>query len=325
MYNMIKLDAFDKKILEVLIENSREQVSTIAKKVRLRRENVNYRINRLMKENLIKGPITFFNEEKLELSRYVLFLELINLQEDSEKKILDYLKQTEYVSWIGINAGKWSLIFDVIIKEKDNLDRFLNRFLNKFYRFVGDYIVLNSKEVGYYPEKMLGLKSNRQTPKKTENVKFDKIDIRILSILNESAWSNYVKIAEKIRLTPNAINSRIRNLERKGIIIKYTISLDWKKLGWELYSLQLKIIKFKNDINNKLISYFKQHNRVLFYYKYLGGGWDYDIGIIVKDSEELREYINEFRAYFSDFVKISDASAILREVTGYKMPSGVFD
>ena len=54
MYKMIKLDVFDRKILEELIENSREQVTTIAKKVRLRRENVNYRINRLVKLGLIK-------------------------------------------------------------------------------------------------------------------------------------------------------------------------------------------------------------------------------------------------------------------------------
>jgi hypothetical protein len=45
----------------------------------------------------------------------------------------------------------------------------------------------------------------------------------------------------------------------------------------------------------------------------------------VKNSEELREYINEFRNVFSDFVKISDVSAILREVTGYKLPRGVFE
>ncbi len=322
---MIKLDAYDRKILEVLLDNAREQISIIAKKVRLRRENVNYKINRLIKENLIKEPITIFNEEKLGLSRYVLFLELINLQEDSEKEILDYLKQTEYVSWIGINAGRWSLIFDIIIKEEDDLDKIVNNFLNKFDKFIGDYTILNSKGIGYHPEKMLGLKASKRIPKKTENVKFDKIDIKTLSILNENAWSNYVRIAEKIGLTPNAVNNRIRNLERKGIIIGYTISLDWKKLGWELYGLQLKIIKFENDINNKLISHFKENKRVIFYYKYLGGVWDYDIGIIVKDSEELREYINEFRTSFSDFIKISDASAILKEVSGYKLPKGVFE
>ena len=322
---MIKIDAYDKKILEILLNNSREQISTIAKKVRLRRENANYKIDRLIKEGLIKEAITVFDEEKFDLSRYVMFLELINLQEDSERKILDYLKNTEHTSWIGINAGKWSLIFDVVIKKKVDLDLVVKDFLKKFGRFVGEYTILNSKEVGYYPEKMLELNYKRQIPKKTENIKLDKTDIKILSILNDDARSNYVKIAQNVGLTPNAINNRVRSLERKGIIIGYTISPDWKKLGWELYGLQLKIIKFANEVNGKLISYFKENKKIIFYYAYFGGTWDYDIGIIVKNSEELREYVNEFRNIFSDFVKISDVSAILSEVTGYKLPKGVFE
>ena len=322
---MIKLDAFDRKILEILLKNAREQITAIAKKIRLGRENVNYKINRLIKEGIIKEPLTIFDEDNLSLSHYVLFVELINLQEDSERKIIEDLKNSKYISWIGINAGKWSLIFDVIIKEKDDLDKIVNDFLDKFGRFIGDYIILNSKEIGYYPEKILELNYKERVIKKTENVRLDKTDIGILSILNEDAWRNYVKIAEKIGLTANSINNRIKNLEKKGIIFSYTLSLDWKKLSWELYGLQLKAIKFGNEINKKLVSHFKNNKRTLFYYKYSGGVWDYDIGVIVKNSEELREYINEFRNIFSDAVKISDVSAILREITGYKLPRGVFE
>src|SRR3989344_8436153 len=135
---MVKLDAYDKKILEVLLKNSKEPVTKIAKKIRLGRENVNYKINRLIKEGIIKEPITVFNEESFGLSRYVLFVELINLKKDTEIKILEYLKNNNYVSWIGINAGKWSLIFDIIIKEKVDLDSIINDFLNKFriYSFI---------------------------------------------------------------------------------------------------------------------------------------------------------------------------------------------
>ena len=50
--------------------------------------------------------------------------------------------------------------------------------------------------------------------------------------------------------------------------------------------------------------YLKAHKFVIiFYYKYSGGVWDYDLGVIVKNSEELREYINEFRTSFSEFIK----------------------
>ena len=259
------------------------------------------------------------------MSRYVLFVELINLKKDTEIKILEYLKNNNYVSWIGINAGKWSLIFDIIIKEKVDLDSIINDFLNKFSRFVGDYIILNSKDVEYFPEKMLELNTERSPHKKAERLKTDKMDVKILSILNDNAWSNYVEIAKKVGLTANAINNRVKSLEKKDIILGYTLSLDWKKLGWELYGLQIKIIKFDNEVNEKLVSYFRKNKRVIFYYKYSGGVWDYDLGVIVQNSEELREYINEFRTSFSEFIKISDISIILREVTGYKLPKGVFE
>ena len=322
---MIKLDAYDKKILEILLKNSKEPVTSIAKSIRLGRENVDYKINRLIKEGVIKEPITIFNENNLGLTRYVLFVELINLGKDTENKILEYLKNNKYISWIGINGGKRGLIFDVIIKERTDLDRVLSDFLNKFNKYIGDYIVLNSKEVVYFPEKMLELNANKLTSKKTERINIDKIDNKILSILDDDAWINYVKLSEKVGLTPNGINNRIKNLEKKEIISGYSISLDWKKLGWELYGIQLKTTKFGKEVNDKLISYFKNNKRVIFYYKYIGGIWDYDIGVIVKDSEELREYLNEFRTVFSDVVKITDVSIILREVTGYKLPKGIFE
>ena len=61
----------------------------------------------------------------------------------------------------------------------------------------------------------------------------------------------------------------------------------------------------------------------MFYYKYIGA-WDYDIGVIVKDSNELRNFINELRTAFSEEIKINDVFLILEEVTGYKLPEGIF-
>src|SRR3989338_51206 len=126
---MIKLDVYDKKILESLLVNSREQISAIGKKIRLRRENVNYKINRLVKEGFIKEFNTILDEKKLKLSHYVVFLELINLEENTEHDILEYLKESKFMSWIGTSAGKWSLIFDIIITEKIELDKLLNDLL----------------------------------------------------------------------------------------------------------------------------------------------------------------------------------------------------
>ena len=46
--------------------------------------------------------------------------------------------------------------------------------------------------------------------------------------------------------------------------------------------------------------------------------------MIVKDSNELRTFINELRANFSEEININDVFLILEEATGYKLPEGVF-
>lgn len=322
----IKLDAYDEKILEALLNNSREQVSTIGKKIRLRRENVNYRLNRLIKEGLIKEFNTIFNEKKLGLSRYVMFLELINLQENTEGEILDYLKNSKYMSWIGTSAGKWSLIFDVIIPEQVELNKIINGLLNRFNKFIDDYVILKLQDSDYFGFKFSGLIEKRNVVHSfSKKVKLDDKDKEILSLLNKNSRTSLVEISGKVDLTPNGVGNRIKNLEKEGLITGYTISLDWKKLGYEWYGLQLKLIRFGEDIEKKLAEFFKAHKRIVFYNKYLGGTWDYDVGLIVRNSIELRDFINEFRTNFSDAAKISDVFITLEETSGYKMPRGVFE
>jgi len=324
--NMIKLDAFDKKILEILIENSREQISTIAKKIRLGRENVHYRINRFVKLGLIKEFNTILNEENLGLSHYVVFLELVKLEEKTEKQIIDYLKNSLFMSWIGISAGKWSLVFDIVIYEEDsNLEKTLKDFLKKFGNFVDEYKVLRLSESEYFASKLIGKTNNLiSISKKKDKSKLDKTDFKILSLLNQDSRKTLVDISTKTDLTPNGVSNRIKRLVENNIISGYTISIDWKKLNYDWFTIQIKFHKHDEEVENEIKKFFRNHKRVIFYYKYLGGSWDFDIGVLVQNSNQLREFINEYRRNFSGVSKISDVFLTLEETTGYKMPSGVF-
>ncbi len=324
---MIKLDAFDRKILEELIENSREQVSTIAKKVRLRRENVNYRINRLVKLGLIKEFNTILSERNLGLSHYVVFIELVKLGNETEKQIIEYLKNNHFMSWIGTSAGKWSLVFDIIIYEKNsNLKNILGDFLQRFGDFIDNYEVLRLSESNYFAPKLIGkVNVPFSESEKRVNVKLDKIDFKILSLLNQDSRKTLVDISNQTDLTPNGINNRIKALVKNKIVNGYTISLDWKKLGYEWFAIQIKLQKYSEETDKQIKKFFINHKKVIFYYNYLGGSWDYDIGVLVQNSNELRDFINEYRKNFSDVSKISDVFLTLEETTGYKMPAGVFD
>ncbi|MFH1290590.1 MAG: Lrp/AsnC family transcriptional regulator [Nanoarchaeota archaeon] len=323
---MLKLDAYDKKILEILINNSRTQITTIAKKVKLKRENVNYKIQRMQKAGLIKEFNVILNEKKLGLIHYTVFVELINLKENTEKQILDYLEKNKYMSWIGTSAGKWSLVFDVILHEQIELDTVMKELFDKFGKVMGDYAILRVHDADFYNLKLLGISKKREEKQKnTSPSKIDNKDLTILSVLNKNARTSLVTISEKIGLTPNGTAKRIRNLEKCRIINGYTTSIDWKKLGYEWYGLQLKLTQFNKEANTELTQYFQSHKKITFYSRYLGGVWDYDFGVLVKDSNELRDFINDFRTKFYHLLKISDVFLVLGEIVGYKLPGGVFE
>src|SRR3989344_8384879 len=231
------------------------------------------------------------------------------------------------MSWIGISAGKWSLVFDIVIYEEDsNLEKTLKDFLKKFGNFVDEYKVLRLSESEYFASKLIGKTNNLiSISKKKDKSKLDKTDFKILSLLNQDSRKTLVDISTKTDLTPNGVSNRIKRLVENNIISGYTISIDWKKLNYDWFTIQIKFHKHDEEVENEIKKFFRNHKRVIFYYKYLGGSWDFDIGVLVQNSNQLREFINEYRRNFSGVSKISDVFLTLEETTGYKMPSGVFE
>ena len=64
-YNELKIDMKDRKILYQLDINARQSISEIAKKVRLNKNTVKYRIERLEREGLILNYYTIIDNSRL--------------------------------------------------------------------------------------------------------------------------------------------------------------------------------------------------------------------------------------------------------------------
>ena len=60
------------------------------------------------------------------------------------------------------------------------------------------------------------------------------MDEKILKEYLKDSRRSYREIARKIKVSPGTVVSRIKDMEEKGIIMKYTAQLDYEKLGYEL-------------------------------------------------------------------------------------------
>jgi len=77
-------------------------------------------------------------------------------------------------------------------------------------------------------------------PKKLENMQIDKKDIEIIKILEEDSRMSILELGRKVKLSHETVRYRINKLVKKGIIEKFTVSVNKNKLG------------FNNDIDVEL-------------------------------------------------------------------------
>ncbi|MBI2139745.1 Lrp/AsnC family transcriptional regulator [Candidatus Woesearchaeota archaeon] len=60
----------------------------------------------------------------------------------------------------------------------------------------------------------------------------DSLDIRIIDFLSNDGRMPFLQIAKALKLSESAIRKRVKNLEERGVIKRYTISVDHGKVGY---------------------------------------------------------------------------------------------
>jgi DNA-binding Lrp family transcriptional regulator len=115
----------------------------------------------------------------------------------------------------------------------------------------------------------------------------DDIDLRIISLLQEDSRLSYNKIASKLGISVGTAYNRIKNLERKGILKRYTVLVDVAKAGYNLTAIILIQAEGKHliDVENEIA----KMNNVVSVYDITG---DFDIAVIAKFKD--RDGLNRF-------------------------------
>ncbi len=120
-------------------------------------------------------------------------------------------------------------------------------------------------------------------------MKLDDKDMDILSLLKKNAKSTTQQISRELNIPITTVHNRIKKLESEGIISKYTVVLNQKKLGKTISArLAIRVTKLadQNKICNELLN-LEAVDRV---YQITG---DHDIvaKVCLSDIEELHSLI----------------------------------
>jgi len=308
-----KLDEYDKKILFELDINSRTSASKIAKKLKIPKETVNYRIKRLEKNGWINRLYTIFNASLFGYSYYRVFLKFYKLTASTEAEIIDYITNDPTCANLRILEGQFDLVFLTIQKNPGELKGFLQCFFNIFGMYVEEKNVLMMMKTHKLNQKFL---FEGKTIKKTFNhvdtkdYTLDKIDLGIMKSISTDARTKLSDIARSLHIDSRLIEYHIKRIERLGIIVAYTTDLNLVQLNREL--IQIDIALKDPVVIPGIINFFDKTNTCIFVHEMLGK-YDLSVEIYVENDEMLRDILEKFKEQFLENYVYYDVSHVYKE------------
>ena len=342
------MDAYDRKILFELDCNSRQSTSDLARKVKLGRDLVTYRIDRLKSAGILNRCSVLINPYKLGLTSYKVYLKLES-NKARQAQFIDALSKHPRITWLAECYGKWDLIFSVLARTPKEFYDFHDRLFSDFNDLILGSSICTLVDYWWFPKKYLISKSGdvapgdeKLVPFPTEDVRtewsfvipeftfgttpdeyaVDEIEYGIIQLLSEDARMGVTEMASKLRTTPAIVKYRIEKLEELGVIAGYRIEVDYRALGTTLFRVQVHLRDYDVKKELEFRDYCRHHPHVSGYVHQLGD-CKIEFEVDARSHEEFNTVIDQVGERFSRFIRSMDHMVVRRDY-GHRTPCNIF-
>jgi len=298
-------------ILKELIEDGRKSASSISKNLDLGREIVNYRIKRLIKENLIVKFVPKINENNLKYSEYILFLKL-NLDDYiSKEKFIKERIGDKYLMWFIKNNSGWDVLVRIFVHTFEDFKKKLNEILLNFNDYLANYYtIVCSEDIKNQDKKVILEKLFSHSGDDVKSIKnvapsrfnLDEKDLKIVELLQQDARIKYKDIGEKLSLSSDSVKYRIDKLIKNNILLGFYPIINFNKLGYKQYAIILKVNNLNFDLENKFTKYVLKNNFITRAVKSLNTS-EYFLTVIFEKDEEYDTLIKEINEIFNNNIE----------------------
>ena len=305
---MEKLDVKDRKILYELDIDSRQSFSQLGKKVGLHKDVVAYRVKKLLEKGIIKNFYTDIISYKLGYSGVKFYLNYKNITPAIKQEIIDYLVKSPYTQDVHSLEGQYNLC---VISYVENVAKFYNiwkNMINKYKDYFSNQIFCVQNTVIMYKltfllDEKLGKKEDRiiwVESSDYKKVEIDSLDKKILELLVIDSRIPTLEIAEKLKSTVATINSRIKRLVKTSVISRYTINIDWPKIGYQWYKADV-ILKNPEKMQ-QIIEYIE--NNPNFFCRISSLGYvDLELMFMLNNANQLHQIMEDLSSKFPDTIE----------------------
>lgn len=302
------LDRKDKRILIELDVDARQSYHQIARKAGLSKEVVKYRIDRLIKNQTILRFHTVINYFKLGLVKFKLYLRLTNTNKEKLEEIAHYFHKHSRTEWVALTTGRWDLIVGFLVHNINEFDQEVQQVLNLFSTYIQEKYVTTTLYLSHETRGFLGKNHNFKRIKivyhssQDQQEKIDQIDEEILRLLANNARFSVTEIAKKLKLTPRIIQYRMKELEKKKIILAYKVHLNPKMLGRIFCKALIYLSTTTEKRLNSFLTYTSSLPEAIWPQRVMGN-WDFELDMELENYDAFQNILFELKEKFPDVIK----------------------
>jgi Lrp/AsnC family leucine-responsive transcriptional regulator len=293
----MSLSKQDYALLAQLDTDARQTYLQLGRKLRMNKDTVKYRMERMQKLGIIQGYYTEINTKRLGYTIYRFYVKLQNLNAESKQRLIGWFVQRKETFYISEIVGPWDLAVLVLAKNHEELEQFWNAFKMVFRQYLQQYLLSTFTRLHIFPRKYLSTKPEAHYIEESkETVKIDELDKKILALITPDARLSLVDIALKLNTTAKVIGYRMRRLEKQKIILQYRAKIDYTKLGKGYYKIDMNV----NDVSKlKSLHQFAYQHPDIIYINQTLGSTDFEFDVEIESFERLMKLISEIAEKFS--------------------------
>ncbi len=316
---MRNIDLTDRKILLEMDTNARATFSEIGKRLRIGKNNVQYRVKRLLEDGVIKKFVTQFSLGTLGLFLGKIYIQLSGLTKENEEDLYRYLLNDKRIIWVAKTEGRWDLMVGAYVESIQQFNEIKTAFFKKYDQYITSYDVVFLAE-GHTSQRtyLLNKKTPQISPQKVgvfmgkKKSEIDSKDKKILHLVSNNACFNYIDIAKKLNMNIKTAQKRIKHLEDSGVIQGYVTFLDTKKIGYNFFKLCIYLQNYQPKFNS-FLNYCLELPNAVHVIESLGP-WEIELEIETETMEEFYKIIHDIKNNFPDIIKKTESVIISHEM-----------
>ena len=140
-------------------------------------------------------------------------------------------------------------------------------------------------------------------PENTEKARIDRKDIEIIKVLEEDGRIPVLELARKVKLSHETVRYRMNKLVKSGVIEKFIVRINKKKLGYSIYAvIMIATWNYTEEEWNRFLGFLMENRNIVSVEK-ITGNYDLKIAFWAKDPEEFDTISHSIKTKFSKIIK----------------------